>query len=321
MSAMTRRTVLKTAIAGTASLVGCAATSRRPQPDSQREDRLEGDCVDAHVHVWTDDLERYPLAPGWKREQMNPRRFTPEDLFAVCEPVGVRRINLIQMSYYHCDNRYMLEVMRQYPGRFAGTAIIDPKSADPPGQMRQLAADGVRAFRIYPALAGGTAADWLRPAGYEAMFRAGADLNLAMSCLINPCDLPEVDRMCGRFPRTPVIIDHLCRVGINGRIEQAELDALCRMSKHPGVMVKVGAFYALGAARPPYDDLKPMIRQVVEAFGAERCMWESDSPFGIVRGSYQAALTLIRDRCPFLSRADKVRILRKTADDFFFTAG
>src|SRR5262249_53285494 len=37
--------------------------------------------VDAHVHVWTDDLAHYPLAPGHRREDMKPPRFTPEDLF------------------------------------------------------------------------------------------------------------------------------------------------------------------------------------------------------------------------------------------------
>ena len=49
--------------------------------------------------------------------------------------------------------------------------------------------------------------DWLKHPGYEVMFRAGADMNLAMSCLINPCDMGEVDRMCERFPQTPAIID------------------------------------------------------------------------------------------------------------------
>jgi predicted TIM-barrel fold metal-dependent hydrolase len=318
MPTLTRRTVLKTALAGAAGLAGCTATKKTPGGPATTDN--DGSWIDAHVHVWTDDVQRYPLAPGWTVDKMSPKRFRPEDLFAQCDPVGVRRINLIQMSYYHCDNSYMIDVIRQYPDRLAGTAIIDPKSADLPGQMRRLSKDQVRAFRIYPDLAGGKAGDWLRHPGYETMFRAGADLNLAMSCLISPCDLGEVDRMCERFPQTPVIIDHLCRVGISRRIDAGELGALCRMSRHPKVMVKVGAFYALGAGMPPYDDLKPMIKQVVETFGPQRCMWETDSPFEVVRGSYAASLSLLRDRCEFLSRADKVQILRKTAETFFFTA-
>jgi predicted TIM-barrel fold metal-dependent hydrolase len=56
--------------------------------------------IDAHVHVWTDDLSHYPLAPGYKPEDMKPRRFTPDDLFKHSKPAGVDRINLIQMSFY-----------------------------------------------------------------------------------------------------------------------------------------------------------------------------------------------------------------------------
>ena len=72
--------------------------------------------IDAHVHVWTDDLERYPLAPGYTRDQMRPPTFTPEELLAHCRPCGVERVVLIQMSYYGYDNSYMLDVMRAYPG-------------------------------------------------------------------------------------------------------------------------------------------------------------------------------------------------------------
>jgi hypothetical protein len=59
--------------------------------------------IDAHVHVWTDDTDHCPLGPGWKKEDMRPRRFTPADLFRHCKPAGVERINLIQMSFYGFD--------------------------------------------------------------------------------------------------------------------------------------------------------------------------------------------------------------------------
>src|SRR5437016_1021000 len=56
--------------------------------------------IDAHLHVWTDDTTRYPLAPGWKIEDLTPRRFTPEDLFEQAKPAGVTRFVLVQMSCY-----------------------------------------------------------------------------------------------------------------------------------------------------------------------------------------------------------------------------
>src|SRR5262249_17051513 len=104
--------------------------------------------IDAHVHVWTADTNRYPLAPGFKPEDMKPASFTPEELFKHCKPAGVERINLIQMSYYRFDNRYMLETMARFPDTFVGTAIVDPQDAEVEQQMAELAKKRVRAFRI-----------------------------------------------------------------------------------------------------------------------------------------------------------------------------
>src|SRR5207302_9273612 len=171
--------------------------------------------------------------------------------------------------------RYMLDMMALYKDAFVGTAVIDPLGDAPDKLMTELARKRVRAFRIYPDLGKLPPARWLEPAGYARMFAAGAKNNQAMSCLIAPEALPELDRMCRKFPKTPVIIDHLCRIGLDGVIRAKEVDALCAMSEHKRMYVKVGAFYALGKKQAPYTDLAPLIESVVKAFGARRCMWES----------------------------------------------
>lgn len=272
--------------------------------------------IDAHVHVWTSDTGHYPLAAGFTKADMKPASFTPEELFKHSKPAGVNRINLIQMSYYGFDNSYMLAMIDLYPGVFVGTAVIDPL-ADPVKVMRELAPKGVRAFRILPSLT--KAAKWLEPDGYSAMFAEGARSNQAMSCLINPVDLPELDRMCTKFPQTPVIIDHFCRIGADGQIRDVDVKALCAMAKHPRVMVKMGAFYAFGAKKPPYADLVPMAKSVIAAFGVERCMWESDCPFQVGPGhTYQDSVDFIRRQLDFLKAEERDWLLRRTAEEFFF---
>ncbi len=277
--------------------------------------------IDAHVHVWTPDTEHYPLAAGYKKEDMRPKSFTPQELFRHCKPVGVTRINLIQMSFYGFDNKYMLDMMDLYKKEFVGTAVIDVHAEKPDEEMERLAKKRVRAFRIHPRLSKLPSAKWLQPAGYQRMFAAGARHNLAMSCLIDPTALPELERMCGKYPKTPVIIDHLCRIGIDGKIRNEDVNALCAMAKHQKVMVKIGAFYALGAKKPPYTDLAPLIQRVIKAFGVQRCMWESDCPFQVEGdNTYRASIDLIRTRLKFLTDNDKEWLLRRTAEDFFFKA-
>ena len=274
--------------------------------------------IDAHSHVWTPDTAHYPLAAGFTVNDMKPRSFTAEELLAHCRPAGVGRVNLIQMSFYEFDNSYMLDMIKLYPKRFVGTAIVDPLGADPAAAMRGLRPSGVRAFRLAPQYGKTPVAGWLRPEGYSAMFAAAAETRQALSCLIGPDGFPEVDRTCAKFPDTPVIIDHLGRVGVTGTIDPADVVALCALARHPNVLVKVGAFYALGKKSAPYLDLGPMIRKVVSAFGADRCMWESDCPFQVVSETYAASVALVRDRLDFLSADDRDWLLRRTAERYLF---
>src|SRR4051794_36345213 len=240
-------------------------------------------AIDAHSHIWTPDVAHYPLAPGFAVAAMKPPSFTAEELLAHCRPAGVGRVNLIQMSFYGFDNSYMLDMIKLYPERFVGTAIVDPLGPHPDEAMRALLPRGVRAFRIAPNYSKLPPARWLEPAGYTAMFATAAKTGQALSCLINPDAFPEVDRMCRKFPETTVIIDHLGRIGVNGSIDPAEVDAFCALSTPPKLLVKVGAFYALGKKPAPSLALAPLIQRVVQAFGARRCMWESDCPFQVDR--------------------------------------
>jgi predicted TIM-barrel fold metal-dependent hydrolase len=273
--------------------------------------------IDAHSHVWTDDLARYPLAPGVRREEMQPPHFPPEELLAHARPCGVDRVLLIQMSYYRTDNRYMLDCIRAAPETFRGIAIVDPRSPDPDRQMRDLKAQGVRGFRIQPGSA--PRESWLEGEGYERMFHCGAAERLALCPLLDPEALPAVARMCARFPETPVVIDHLGRIGATAPIQEQAIDLLCQLARYPELRVKVSAFYALGAKRPPHLDLAPLIRRVYDAFGPQRLMWASDCPFQVVSETYEDSISLIRDRLDFLSAEEREWILRRTAEALFFS--
>ena len=131
-----RRQFLAAAGGTTAAL----AASSCSNDDEDAGGGLGGNFIDAHVHVWTPDIEKYPLAEGFSAADLKPPSFTPEELFAECKPHGVNRITLIQMSFYKFDNSYMLDSMRAHPGVFGGVAI-------PPRRR-------TRNRQVHPALAG-----------------------------------------------------------------------------------------------------------------------------------------------------------------------
>ena len=304
---ISRRTFLRATALAALAPAGCSTIGMS-----------RGHFIDAHVHVWTPDTQRYPLAPGFtKKKGMVPASFTPEQLFAHCKPEGVSRVVLIQMSFYEFDNRYMLDAIAQHPGVFRGVAIVDETKADVGDRMKALAAQGVRGFRLYTDQAKAEA--WQHSDGMKKMWSHAADTGLSMCLLANPDALPAVQRMCKAYPRTRVVIDHFARIGVKGSVDPRDLDLLCRLAEFEQVHVKTSAFYALGAKTAPYTDLGPMIRRLRDTYGASRLMWASDCPYQVEEGhTYANSIALIRDRLDFLTAEDQQWMLRKTAEKVFF---
>jgi len=284
------------------------------------EDKKKPGLIDAHSHIWTRDVKKFPLAPGQTVDDLAPPSFTAEELLKIANPVGVDRVVLIaHHTYYSWDNGYLIDAARRMPKTFRVVGMIDDTADRPDQQMRALLKQHVTGFRITPRLRG--AKEWLSGPGMESMWKTGADTGQPMCCLIDVSDLDGVDAMCKKHPDTPVVIDHFARIGVDGEIRKADVKKLCSLAKHKHTSVKLSAYYALGKKKPPYLDLLPMIQQVVDAYGPERCMWASDCPYQLDDGqNYPESIDLIRKHADFLTKSDRQHILQSTAERVFFYA-
>ena len=274
------------------------------------------DSIDAHVHVWTPDMVRFPRDPRYTGPSIVPVSFPPERLLEISSPLGVKRIVLIQMSFYGTDNSYMLQALQRYPLLFSGVGVVDHDAASLDREMTRLASLGVRGFRITQ---GDGAAGWLETGGMCRMWRLAGEKQLAICLLIGPDALSAVDRMCARFPDTVVVIDHMARIGMDGGLRGEDIGALAKLACHRCVYVKISAFYALGKKQDPYSDLIPVVRALYDAYGPQRLMWGSDSPFQLEPPhSYSGSLEFILQRMDFLNSDDQQWILHRTAQAVFF---
>lgn len=310
---LTRRDWLQTTTAaGLAAASALTAAKAHAQVDTQKLP-----YIDAHSHVWSPDTERWPLAKKQTQLDLKPPSFTPEELFKLAEPAGVGRVVLIQHSVYHeWDNRYLLDCYRQHPGRFSLVGMIDDRQPRPGERLKELLPKGVRGLRITPRMHGET---WLDGPGMESLWKTASETGQNMCCLVDPSHLAQVAGMCRRHPGTPVVLDHFARVGASGAIRESDVAALCDLAKHKQVAVKLSAYYALGQKQPPYEDLLPLIRRVLDAFAPERCMWASDAPYQVQPPhTYAASIALIRDHLADLSAGDKQQLLATTAHRVFF---
>jgi predicted TIM-barrel fold metal-dependent hydrolase len=304
-------------LALSAAAVAAAAVQSAPHSSAAEVDLDKLPYIDAHSHLWSPDVERWPLANSQTRADLKPPSFTPEELLKLAEPEGVGRAVLIQHHTYHgFDNRYLIDCAKRFAGRFVVVGMLDDTQPHPDVKLKEILPQGVKGLRITPRIRG---EKWLEGDGMEALWKCGAETGQAMCCLIDARDLLAVNAMCARHPQTPVVIDHFARIGVDGTIQDADVKALCDLARHKRVSVKISAYYALGKKQAPYGDLVPMIRRVLDAFGVERCMWASDSPYQVVPPhTYGPSIALVRDRLAGLTAGDKQWLLAKTAEQVYF---
>jgi len=328
-SRCTRRDVLQAGLA--AALNACAAAHPSwaaatelamneliPESHAADKDDLTSGFIDAHSHIWTRDVKHFPLAKGQTVADLKPPSFTAEELLATCKPHGVTRVVLIQHHTYHgWDNSYLTFAAKKFAGRFRVVGMVDDTAPKPDAAMRTLLKQKVTGFRITSWIRGKD--KWLTGDGIAAMWKCAAQTRQAMCCLMDRADLPAVDAMCRKHPDTPVVIDHFARIGVDGKIRDADVKRLCGLSKHKQIHVKISAYYALGKKTPPYLDLLPMIRRVYEAYGPQRLMWASDCPYQLGgKNTYGDSINLVKNKLDFASKADKEWLLRKTAEKVYF---
>jgi L-fuconolactonase len=202
------------------------------------------------------------------------------------------------------------EAVRQFPARFAYVARIDPRDPEMEGLMAEVrTAPGRLGIRVdKPSRA--DLADGL----YDGCFAAAMRADLPI-WIVLPGRLPELAECATKFADLQFVVDHAGMPEDWNRTDPgrfAPFDALIALATLPNVAVKWGHMTKLSASPFPYDDVLVHLRRVVDAFGAERVMWESDWTMSLGHETLAEMLFAIRLSGRF-SDEEKAWILGRTA--------
>ena len=156
--------------------------------------------------------------------------------------------------------------------------------------------------RLVPALQPGAAA---APADADGRLTDGlgllADQGLVATVEAGPSEIGRVAELARRFPRLSVVLDHFgWPEDLSDAGRRAHLALLHRVADEPNVATRIDAIGTIFRAWDA-DTLRPWLRGVVAAFGAERCMLGSDLPIETLRSSFgdlYAAYDAIFDSYP-----------------------
>jgi predicted TIM-barrel fold metal-dependent hydrolase len=260
--------------------------------------------VDSQIHIWAPDSPERPWQFG---TALRDPPVTAEEVAAVTAAAGVDRVVLVPLGWDGDRNDLALAAAARWPDRFAIMGRIKLDDAAAPALVRRWRDQpGMKGLRLSPGAARESAnwlvmgsADWLWPL---------CEAERLPVMIHAPSQLPLVGRIAERFPRLPVIVDHMgLAMPHPGENPFRYFDDLIALAALPNVAVKASALPCYVAEPYPFPTLHRYIRRAYEAFGPQRLFWGSD--YGRLTSTYEENLALFRHALPWLSDDDKSWIL------------
>jgi L-fuconolactonase len=231
--------------------------------------------VDAQIHVWGADAPDRPWPEGGQHLSHRAIPFGAEEVIASMDAAGVARAMLVPPSWEGDRNDVALDAAGRYPDRFAVIGRIDI-AAGPD-------ATWMPAWRSLPGLLGGRLTfhrpptqQWLTDGTADWVWGEAEKAGLPLM-VFAPSHTDTILAVARAHPGLKIVIDHL---NLSTEVTRPDLEASLRplfaLSELPNLAVKASALPCYVDEPYPFPSLHHPVRQVIDAFGADRVLWGSD---------------------------------------------
>ena len=266
--------------------------------------------VDSHLHIWSQDEDRFPPSPDAAGPTWDA---SIETLTRYMDRHGVELAVAINPRLYLQDHRYLLDAAGRFPDRVIPVGKVHADDPAAVGLLHELADEhGIRGIRL--VWYDGPTSTWPADPAVEPVWRACADLGITIGFLTNPDELPAIGEAASKHRQVTVVIDHWGGLRAEEGPEFSRFAAVTALASLPNVYLKATCFQRMSLAGSPYLDVHPLLRRALDAFGRERVMWGTDFGSGRVREQqYDEELTAITGHLDWLAPSDREWLLRRSA--------
>jgi L-fuconolactonase len=245
------------------------------------EGLIAGPLVDTHVHVASDDRDRFPHCPtGLGRHWWGEPGWDAERLVSVMDDHGIGVALATQaIGAYGFDNTYLLHAAAGHPNRVAAIPAVDvdDRAIDDDelaaSIVRLAAAPGVVGVRLFGVAPGST---WPHDLARAAVaFHAARQAELVTVLTVWPDQLRSLTDLIRESSQDPVVLEHCGFPELSG--DRVPADApLLAFGDDENLRFKVTSHLLREAGAR--GDAANLVAQLAATFGPERLLWGSDYP-------------------------------------------
>ncbi|MEU9313689.1 amidohydrolase family protein [Streptomyces sp. NPDC048256] len=249
--------------------------------------------IDAQIHLWAGDS-----APPhhWRAP------YTVEAALRDMDLAGVDRAINCPATWDAASNDYAVETAEQHPERFATLGWF-PLGQDADESLVDIWLDRPGMLGLRFLLAGPELESRLASGGLDWLWAAADRRGIAVGLWVMPPYLSRVGDIAARYPNMRLMVDHLATNPFEKLPDAAaHLDALLALARHPNIGVKATGVPGLATDAYPFASTHGVLRQVYDAYGAERMFWGTD--ITRLHCSWREAVTMFTEELPWLRGRD-----------------
>jgi predicted TIM-barrel fold metal-dependent hydrolase len=253
--------------------------------------------------------------------------FPAEILLEYMAAAGVDKAVLMQGPLYGDMNDYYAEVLRQWPDRFLGVALLDPMEKHGKALLERLIGEqGFKAVKLEMTDSLGLCSrypdfeltdprfTWLWEMMNGAKLSITLDLGLTTDRSYQTDELRELVQ---RYPDVHWIIAHLgqpkTRMLTNPALKAPWREQVL-LARNSNVWLDLSALpHHLPEGDYPFASIDAFVGEAVQLVGADRLLWGTDAPGMLWMLTYQQMLDVIRVHCHSLDDMQRRLILGENA--------
>jgi L-fuconolactonase len=279
--------------------------------------------IDAHQHFWDPATGAYP----WMSGPFAPiaRVFGPEDLRPLLKRQGVSGTVLVQ-TWNNLGETWDYLRLAETTDLIAGVVgWVDLTDAKVGQTLAELKASpqGKWLVGVRHLVQDEPDANWLLRDDVRRGLAALEQAGLVYDLVVKPPQLPAALKTVADFPRLRFVLDHIAKPDIKGHgFDPWALLVRGFAGHRDHVWSKLSGMIT----EADWEDwspeaLRPYVAEILDIFGADRCMFGSDWPVCLVAGRYDEVIDALRACLEGLSEKDRAQIFARSAIEAYRLPG